>query len=399
MTDNIGNYALHAAIWDWGGHDRTEEHEYWCHYAAQYGKNVLIPFCAIGETGAYMAHRGFTTTAFDITPEMITEGKKRFDHVPGLQLSEGDVTDFYFDIPPADFCFATDFGHIHTIEKVKKALLCINRHLREAGILAIETGLCAKESNYTPNKTFYPKEQVYPDKKIWKTGDSSNDSKTGRCYISQTVYIENRNSNVEQFNHSFYLQCYPRDAWLSALEECGFEIRSEYNNREKESWREGDGFWIVEAVKKRTYPLSTDEVMYLLREYHGVPCMNRIEWLTANDMVKMNKHLVLCGQKPRKGDWLHEIYKNGTARYCLLYIDDIPVARGSVEPYSDAMWEAADIRVAREFRNRGLAKEILRFLCVDILSHGKIVSCRTERDNIAMRNALETIGFYLDGGN
>ena len=164
MTDNIGNYALHAAIWDWGGHDRTEEHEYWCHYAAQYGKNVLIPFCAIGETGAYMACRGFTTTSFDITPEMIAEGKKRVDHVPGLQLFEGDVTDFYFDIPPADFCFATDFVHIHTIEKVKKALLCINRHLRVGGVLVIETGLPAKESNYTPYKTFYPKEQVYPDK-------------------------------------------------------------------------------------------------------------------------------------------------------------------------------------------------------------------------------------------
>jgi len=22
MTDNIGNYARHAAIWDWGGYDR-----------------------------------------------------------------------------------------------------------------------------------------------------------------------------------------------------------------------------------------------------------------------------------------------------------------------------------------------------------------------------------------
>lgn len=399
MTDKIGNYALHAPIWDWGGYDRIEEHEYWRNYAAQYGKNILIPFCAIGETSAYMARRGFTVTAFDITPEMIAEGKKRFGILPGLQLLEGDVRDFCFDIPLADFCFATDFGHIQTIEEVKRALLSINRHLREGCVLVIETSLPPKESYYAPPKTFYPKEQVYQDKKVWKTGDAFSDMKTGRCYISQTVYIEDKNGKVEQFDHSFYLQCYPRDTLLSALAECGFEIMHEYRNRQKEPWREDNGLWIVETAKKRTYPLLASEVMYLLREYHGVSCMSRIEWLTVDDIVKINKHLILCGQKPREGDWLREIYKNGTARYCLLYIDDIPVARGAVEPYCDAMWEAADIRVVREFRNRGLAKEILRFLCADILSHGKIVSCRTERDNIAMRSALDTIGFYLDGGN
>jgi SAM-dependent methyltransferase len=341
MTGNIGNYALHAAIWDWGGYDRTEEHEYWCHYAAHYGKNVLIPFCAIGETGAYMARRGFTVTAFDITPEMIVEGKKRFGNIPGLQFFEGDVRDFHFDIPPADFCFATDFGHIQTIEEVKKALLCINRHLREGGILVIETGLPPRESYYAPPKTFYPKKQVYKDKKVWKTGDAFNDAKTGHCYISQTVYIEGKDGKVEQFDHSFYLQYYPRDTWLSALAECGFEIRHEYCNREKETWREDNGLWIVEAAKKRTYPLSAGEVMYLLREYQGVSCMSNIEWLTADDTVKINEYLILCGQKLVDGDWLRKIYKNGTVRYCLLYVDNMPVARGAVEPYSDTMWEVS----------------------------------------------------------
>jgi len=398
MTDKIGNYALHAPIWDWGGYDRTEEHEYWRNYAAQYGKNILIPFCAIGETSAYMARRGFTVTAFDITPEMIAEGKKRFGILPGLQFLEGDVRDFYFDIPLADFCFATDFGHIQTIEEVKRALLSINRHLREGGVLVIETSLPPKESYYAPPKTFYPKEQVYQDKKVWKTGDAFSDMKTGRCYISQTVYIEDKDGKVEKFDHSFYLQYYHRDTWLSVLAECGFEIRNEYCNRKKEPWCEGNGLWIVEAAKKRTCPLSTSEVMYLLREYHGISCMSHIEWLEANDTMKINEHLALCGQNQVDSDWLRRIYKEGTARYCLLYVDNMPVARGAVEPYSDTMWEVADIRVAREFRNRGLAKEILRFLCTYILSHGKIVSCRTERDNYAMRSVLETIGFYLDGG-
>lgn len=70
-------------------------------------------------------------------------------------------------------------------------------------------------------------------------------------YISQTVYIEDKDGRVEQFDHSFYLQSYTREAWLSALTECGFEVWHEYRNREKEPWSEGDGMWMAEAVKSK----------------------------------------------------------------------------------------------------------------------------------------------------
>ena len=250
MTNDIGNYAKHAQIWDWGGYERIEEFEYWCKYAKPFGNHVLMPFCALGETGAYMARKGFTVTALDITPEMIEEGEKRFGNVDGLRLYISDVTDFCFDISPADFCFASDFGHIHTLTDVKKALSCINRHLREGGALVIETGLPYKESGYYPPKTFYPKEHVYPDKKVWKTGDTRNDAETGRCYIAQTILIEDMNGCVEQFEHAFYLQCYSRDIWISALLEFGFRIQNEFRNREKEQWINNDGYWIVEAIKK-----------------------------------------------------------------------------------------------------------------------------------------------------
>ena len=249
MKNNIGNYALHAHIWDWGGFDRTEEFEYWSSYAARFGRNVLMPMCAIGEAGAYMAQRDFTVTAFDITPEMITEGRKRFGAIQGLRLLEGDIRDFHFNIFPADFCFCVDFGHLHTLREIKKALLCINGHFRKGGCLVIEAGLQYKESSYFPSKTFYPKTQVYHDIKVWKTGDTRIDAEKGRTYISQKVYIEDKDSHIEQFDHSFYLQAYTREEWLSTLIKCGFEVLHEYSSREKEPWREGNILWIVEAVK------------------------------------------------------------------------------------------------------------------------------------------------------
>jgi RimJ/RimL family protein N-acetyltransferase/SAM-dependent methyltransferase len=237
MTSDIGNYAQHARYWDWGGHDRSGEYAYWFNYAAKYGKNILIPMCAWGETGAYMAERGMNVTAFDITPEMIAEGRKRFGGVSNLRLFDGDVRDFRFDIQPADFCFSMDFGHILTIEDVKRALVCINNHLRDGGCLVIETGLRVpgEKSEYHPSETFYPLTQVYPDIKVWKTGDTRIDAETGRCYISQTFYAEDTNGNVESFDHAFYLQGYYREEWLAAFKECGFDIAGEYNGREAES--------------------------------------------------------------------------------------------------------------------------------------------------------------------
>ena len=345
MENNIGNYTQHARYWDWGklDYDKTPHDDYWYNYAKQYGNSVLIPMCAWGETGAYMAKRGMTVTAFDITPEMIAEGKKRFGDNSGLLLLEGDITDFRFDITPADFCFCVDLGHIHPIEKIKKAFACINYHLRDGGGLVIETGITdyTCETTETELETFRCKENPYPDRTVYKTGITRNEADTGRFYIFQTMYIEHNDGKKEQFKHEFYLQGYKRVQWLEALYDCGFDVVGEYKNREKEPWNEGDGFWIVEAVKCTRSKIGFSEILYQLSDYTGGSSNSRIEWLTENDFDKFNEHLVLAGQKPGTDKEFREMYIY--ARYCLLYSDNLPVARGAVEPYSEQAWEAADI--------------------------------------------------------
>jgi len=249
MVNDIGNYTRHARFWNWGGHDRSDEHELWLNWARRYGKRVLIPMCAWGETGAYLAERGMEVTGFDITPEMIAEGKQRYDGIPGLSLLEGDVTDFSFDIPVADFCFVVDFGHLHTVEGIHNALVCIARHLRPGGALVIEAGLPAAESRYNPSQTWWPLQQVYPGLKVWKTGDTRIDADTGRTHISQVFYAEDEAGHIDSFKHEFYMQSYPRETWLSALVSCGYIIKGEYSSREEDPWQAGKATWIVEAVK------------------------------------------------------------------------------------------------------------------------------------------------------
>lgn len=243
-------YRKHAQYWDWSGFDRTQEYEYWYRYARRYGNDVLLPMCALGETGAYMAERGMTVTAFDLTPEMISEGQKRFADIPNLTLLVGDAGDFQFDIGPVDFCFSIDFELLHSIEDVKKAFTCINRHMRTGGGFVIEAILPPKESGSWPLQTYMPLKQVYRNKKVWKTGSGHNDAETGRRHYSQTFHIEYDNGSRDSFDHSLYLQCYSRADWLAAFEECGFDIVGEYQDRELNSWKSGSDSLIFEAIKK-----------------------------------------------------------------------------------------------------------------------------------------------------
>ena len=92
----IEDYAKHAAIWDWDGFDNSPEYEYWCRYARKYGYKVLMPMCALGSAGAYLAEHEFFVTGFDLTAEMIAEGKKRFGAMENLELLVADICEFDF---------------------------------------------------------------------------------------------------------------------------------------------------------------------------------------------------------------------------------------------------------------------------------------------------------------
>jgi len=138
------------------------------------------------------------------------------------------------------------------------------------------------------------------------------------------------------------------------------------------------------------------EIIHCLKSYDTVPCRSKIVWLTQEDAALLNEHLALCGQKPMAEKRFRDMYRKGTARYCLLYCDGVPAARGAVEPYSDEAWEAGDIRTARTYRGRGLAKEILRFLSAYIIEQGRTATCRTEETNIAMQKVMRAVG-YVSG--
>lgn len=282
----LNDYTKQAAVWDWDAYDETPEYEYWRNYAANYGKNVLIPMCAHGKTGIGLAERGLYVTAFDLSPEMIAEGEKRYgrrmhrlseffpdikcigasENAKGprlkpkghLRLLVADITDLHLHRNDFDFAFIAGNGDLHllpSIAEVEKAFCEIGKHLRPGGGLALELSLPGQESWHSPKRVFHPRVPGYTDKKVWKENENTYHADTRQHIIDQTVYIQDENG-TESFTQQVCLQLYPREEILAALEKCGFHVVGEYSDREKTPWLaaasgdRGNTTWILEAVKQ-----------------------------------------------------------------------------------------------------------------------------------------------------
>jgi SAM-dependent methyltransferase/GNAT superfamily N-acetyltransferase len=371
---------------------------------------------ALGEAGAYMAERGLNVTAFDITPEMIAEGRKRFGNIPGLRLYEGDVRDFRFDVPPADFCFCTDFGHLLTIDDVKRALVCVNDHLRDGGCFVIETTLRmpdAESSNFSERETFHPVRQIYSGITVWKTGTGRFDAENGRSYISQTFYAEDESGHVESFDHEFYLQSYTREAWLQAFAECGFEVSGEYSSREVESWMSGSGgFQIFETVKSTAakkwdqnychtkIDLETDRD-YIL-ECHcrtNYECDTpwarklpydeyRANWFANADQLNGFLSALLESMKDERS--IAEIIKTGSGETVAYFW--VPFHG---EDASFIWADAQDLYVEEAFRRTGVAAYLMDYAERSAKRSGaKVIRSGTGIENIASQGLHQKRGYY-----
>ena len=248
----LNDYKQQAVFWDWDGYDDSSEYEYWRGYAELFGAKVLVPMCAHGKAGAYMAKNGLLVTAFDITPEMIEEGKKRYGAVNGLELIVADLLALDLEERQFDFAFIAGNGDLHllqSIEDVRSAFLSLRKHMRAGGCLVLELILPSKESWSYPKRIFHPRVPNYTDKKIWKESENSYDANKKRHYINQTVYIEDE-SGVKTFVHSVCLQYYGRNEIINTLKECGFIINGEYCNRERKPWKADDEFLFIETIAK-----------------------------------------------------------------------------------------------------------------------------------------------------
>ena len=133
---------------------------------------------------------------------------------------------------------------------------------------------------------------------------------------------------------------------------------------------------------------------YSLTEKRKIDSSLCIRWLSKEELHIFNDHLKLCGQSIIDNTLWDEIFDEGTM-YAGLFIDSRMVARASVEKYSNEAWEVADVRVVREFRNKGMAYNMCLYILQYILENKRIPTIRTEEDNYPMQKVILKLGFSV----
>ncbi|HVT14399.1 MAG TPA: class I SAM-dependent methyltransferase [Fimbriimonadaceae bacterium] len=102
------------------------------------GGAILDIACGADRVCIPLAEAGYRVVAFDYSPKMADEAKRRGAHLEGLAVSQGDMREFEFSGP---FELALIPGHsfqfMITAEDQRRALACIFRHLAPGGVLCI----------------------------------------------------------------------------------------------------------------------------------------------------------------------------------------------------------------------------------------------------------------------
>src|ERR671922_2897195 len=80
--------------------------------------------------------------------------------------------------------------------------------------------------------------------------------------------------------------------------------------------------------------------------------------------------------------------------YCAVIEGNQIQSMAAVWKYSDTAWEVAAVGTRPAMRRRGYAKAVVSFVTAYILDAGRLATCSTASDNIAMQRTAESIGFY-----
>jgi predicted GNAT family acetyltransferase len=83
-------------------------------------------------------------------------------------------------------------------------------------------------------------------------------------------------------------------------------------------------------------------------------------------------------------------------RYCAIVEADEIASIAAEWRYSDKAWEVAAVGTAPTYRRQGYARSVVSFVTAQILGAGRVATCTTERDNVAMIRTAESVGFQIE---
>jgi predicted GNAT family acetyltransferase len=120
--------------------------------------------------------------------------------------------------------------------------------------------------------------------------------------------------------------------------------------------------------------------------------MAGIRWLDRDaDYVLARTYWRGRGQELSRQTW-EEAHALGY-RYAALVQEDQILSCAAAWRYSDHAWEVAAVGTLPSFRRQGYATRVVAFVTAYILAAGRVATCHTAEDNVAMRATARRVGF------
>ncbi len=80
--------------------------------------------------------------------------------------------------------------------------------------------------------------------------------------------------------------------------------------------------------------------------------------------------------------------------YCAVVVDQELLAMAAVWKYCETAWEVAAVGTKPAYRRQGHGRAVVSFVTDYILESGRLATCSTASDNVAMQRTAESVGFY-----
>jgi len=183
-------------------------------YKRSTGRRLLDVACGTGRHASYF-ERHYEVEGVDLDGNMLELARRRCPHAA---FHRADMTDFdlgqRFDVVT---CLFSSIGYARSTENLRRAIVCMARHLEPGGVLLVEPWLLPEV--YRPGKVH----AVFVDEPELKLARVNLSEQRERLAVLDFHYLVGTPRGIERFAERHELGLFTHEEYLESIDTAGLE--------------------------------------------------------------------------------------------------------------------------------------------------------------------------------
>ncbi|MGH7924864.1 MAG: class I SAM-dependent methyltransferase [Candidatus Binatus sp.] len=184
--------------------------------AAPGARTILDVACGTGEHDKFLKDK-YAVDGIDLNENYLRAARAKN---PAGRYSRADMTDFDLAATyDAVTCLFSAIGYLRTVDCMQRAVACMARHVKPAGVLIVEPWLTPDD--WKPGTSHLHAGEIGPDKVCRMTVSSQE----GNLSIMQMHYLRSTSHGVEHYSERLELGLFTRGEMTRAFESANMDVR------------------------------------------------------------------------------------------------------------------------------------------------------------------------------